>query len=100
MFFSACGGDSTSKAEAFVKEKYPDAKILSYDETKKELGVINKECLNQKYDVHTATFITTKTPNAEIEILEIWTDNKNGAMMVRHTHSIEQFKAKNPKCFD
>ena len=35
LFLSACGGDSTSKAEKFVKEQYPDAQILTFDEAKK-----------------------------------------------------------------
>lgn len=31
LLFCACG-DNTSKAEAYVKEKYPNVKILSFDE--------------------------------------------------------------------
>ena len=48
LFLSACGGDSTSKAEKFVKEKYPDAKILSFSEIQKEFGIKDKECLKKE----------------------------------------------------
>lgn len=40
LFLSACGGDSPkidNKHSALLKEKYPDAQILSFTEAEKEL---------------------------------------------------------------
>ena len=101
LFLSACGGDSTSKAEKFVKEKYPDAKILSFSEIQKEFGLKNKECLAKNGGVFTTTHHFLKTPSGELVILSVMTDNKNGASSIRDTYSsVDNFKNWNSSCFE
>ncbi len=101
LFLSACGGDSTSKAEKFVKEKYPDAKILSFSEIQKEFGLKNKECLAKNSGVFTTTHHFLKTPSGELVILSVMTDNKNGASRIGDTYSsVDNFKNWNPNCFE
>ena len=77
LFLSACGGgdefkpsSDTEKAEfALVKAKYPDAKFLSYEVAKKELGSTSsrnfKECLKSN------TYFA-KLPNGEIKISKVY----------------------------
>ncbi len=101
LFLSACGGDSTSKAEKFVKEKYPDAKILNFSEIQKEFGIKNKECLAKNSGVFTTTHHFLKTPSGELVILTVMTDNKNGASDIGSTYSsVDNFKGWNPNCFE
>ena len=76
----ACGGsdefkpsNDTEKAEfALVKAKYSDAKFLSYEAAKKELGSTSsrnfKECILGVGGDDTYYF--AKMPNGEIKILE------------------------------
>lgn len=98
LFLSACGGDSTSKAEKFVKEKYPDAKILSFSEIQKEFGLKDKECLNDKNNIFATTYHFISV-NGEIKILEIWTDDK-GNSKLNSTLSADNIKAKKADCFN
>lgn len=101
LFLSACGGDSTSKAEKFVKEQYPDAKILSFSEIQKEFGIKNKECLAKNSGVFTRTHHFLKTPSGELVILSVMTDNKNGASRIGDTYSsVDNFKNWNSSCFE
>ena len=98
LFLSACGGDSTSKAEKFVKEQYPDAKILSFSEIQKEFGLKDKECLNDKNNIFATTYHFISV-NGEIKILEIWTDDK-GNSKLNSTLSADNIKAKKADCFN
>lgn len=80
VVFSACGGgdefkpsnDEEKKDLATIKEKYPDAKFLSYEAAKKELGSTSsrnfKECILGVDGKDTYYF--AKMPNGEIKILE------------------------------
>lgn len=77
LLFSACGSsdefkpsnDEEKKDFALVKEKYPDAKFLSYEAAKKELGSTSsrdfKECLKGN------TYFA-KLPNGEIKISKVY----------------------------
>ena len=105
LFFSGCGGDSTSKAEAVVKKKYPDAKILNYDEAKKELGVTTefKKCFDKiPNDVDFTTYVFAKLDN-EVKVYEIsFPKNSDTPYDTINSYTIEQFKASNAfeKCRD
>ena len=82
LFLSACGGgdefkpssDEEKKDFALVKEKYPDAKFLSYEVAKKELGSTSsrdfRECIlgssGRDY------YYFAKMPNGEVKILEVY----------------------------
>lgn len=53
LFLSACGGDSGDRLEKLatkaLKEKSPNAQLLSFDEAQKEFGAKDKECfINRK----------------------------------------------------
>ena len=104
LFLSACGGDSPKidgKVSALLKEKYPDAKILSFSEIQKEFGLKNKECLAKNSGVFTTTHHFLKTPSGELVILSVMTDNKNGASRIGDTYSsVDNFKNWNPNCFE
>ena len=95
--FSACG-DSSSKAEAFVKKEYPDAKILSFSEIQKEFGLKDKECLVDKGGVFTNTYHFTKMADGELVILYVMTDNKSGASRVANKYTINDIKFKFSSC--
>ena len=103
LFLSACGGDSPKiddKVSALLKEKYPDAKILSFSEIQKEFGIKNKEYLKNS-GVFTTTHHFLKTPSGELVILTVMTDNKNGASSIRDTYSsVDNFKNWNSSCFE
>ena len=81
LFLSACGGDEfkpssdeEKKDFALVKEKYPDAKFLSYEVAKKELDSTSsrdfRECIlgssGRDY------YYFAKMPNGEVKILEVY----------------------------
>jgi len=113
LFLSACGGDSTSKAEKFVKEKYPDAKILSFSEIQKEFGIKDKECLKKekKFAGKKGVTITYAyifvEENGKFEILEVMTNSENGESKIGTTYSndnamnnFEYFKTQNAECFN
>ena len=113
LFLSACGGDSTSKAEKFVKEQYPDAKILSFSEIQKEFGLKDKECLKKekKFTGKKGVTITYAyifvEENGKFEILEVMTNSENGESKVGTTysndnamHNFEYFKTQNAECFN
>ena len=100
---SACGGDEfkpsndeEKKDLATIKEKYPDAKFLSYETAKKELGSTSsrnfKECILGKGgdDVH----YFAKMPNGEIKILEVYVEEPQ----VREK-SLESLKRQKMACF-
>ena len=109
LFFSGCGGDSTSKAEAVVKKKYPDAKILNYDEAKKELGVTTefKKCFDKIPEVDFngvdfTTYVFAKLDN-EVKVYEIsFPKNSDTPYDTINSYTIEQFKTSNAfeKCRD
>ena len=107
LFLSACGGgDARSKAESFIKQKYPDAKILSFSEIQKEFGLKDKECLDLKKgsaSVTTSTYHFVKMSGGELSILMIMTDDKNGASIVDKEYTLDSFKERlkhtNPNCF-
>lgn len=107
VLLSACG-DNTSKAEAYVKEKYPNAKILSFNEIQKEFGVKNKECLiDDKSGFFIKTYVFFKVDD-EFKISRIETRPDNGASAITATYSnvkdndeFEHFKRHNmnAECF-
>ena len=82
LFLSACGGgdefkpssDEEKKDFALVKEKYPDAKFLSYEVAKKELGSTSsrdfRECILGRSGRDYYYF--AKMPNGEVKILEVY----------------------------
>ena len=101
---SACGGgdefspsnDEEKKDLATIKEKYPDAKFLSYEAAKKELGSTSsrnfKECILGKGgdDIH----YFAKMPNGEIKILEVYVEEPQ----VREK-SLDSLKKQKIVCF-
>ena len=102
---SACGGGE-SKAEAYVKEKYPNAKILSFSEIQKEFGVKNKECLVKKGDFLTNAYVFIEE-NGKFKIVAVETRNDKGVSHTKKTYSddepistFEYFKSENAKCFN
>ena len=102
---TACG-DSSSKAEAFVKKEYPDAKILSFSEIQKEFGLKDKECLVKNGDFLTHTYVFIEE-NGKFEILDVETRNDKGISKIGTTYSndngintLEYFKSKNAECFN
>ena len=107
LFLSACGGgDARSKAESFIKQKYPDAKILSFSEIQKEFGLKDKECLDLKKgsaSVTTSTYHFVKMSDGELSILMIMTDDKNGVSIVDKEYTLDSFKERlkhtNSDCF-
>ena len=100
---TACGGDIESQAKAFVKEEYPDAKILSFSEIQKEFGLKDKECLKRKKgsaSLTTRTYHFIKTADGELLALDVDTDDKNGASIMKGTFTPDEFKKKRPSCFE
>ena len=100
---TACGGD---KAESFVKEEYPDAKILSFSEIQKEFGVKDKECLFKKGNFANTAFVFIKD-DGELKILEVQTRNDKDVSRIKDTYTkddpiwnFKSFKSENAKCFD
>ena len=99
--FSACGGDEfkpsndeEKKDFALVKEKYPDAKFLSYEAAKKELGSTSsrnfKECLKGN------TYFA-KLPSGEIKISKVYVLD-SGDFEVEEV-SLEDLKRRMTACF-
>ena len=83
LFLSACGGDSPKiddKVSALLKEKYPDAQILSFTEAEKELdksgnkpkNITIKECFAKHYP--NSYFI--KLPNGDLKVIQISTSQE------------------------
>ena len=106
FMFIACGGDARSKAESYIKEKYPDAKILSFSEIQKEFGLKDKECLVKNGDFLTHTYVFIEE-NGKFEILDVETRNDKGISKIGTTYSndngintLEYFKSKNAECFN
>lgn len=100
LLFCACG-DNTSKAEAYIKKEYPNAKILSFDEIQKEFGVKNKECLKDDIDndLFIKSLVFIKHTNGDFEALRVWTNKKNGASGNVTRYNIDKFKAEFTHCF-
>ena len=101
VLLNACGGDSTSKAEAFVKEKYPDAQILTFEEAKKEFGFTKgKDCLVKKGDTFLTTYHFIKTSSGEIETVAVSVIVENGGLYeIKNAHySVDSLKFLIP-CF-
>lgn len=101
LFFSACGGDTQSKAETFVKEKYPDAQILTFEEAKKEFGFTKgKDCLVKKGDTFLTTYHFIKTSSGEIETVAVSVIVENGDLYeIKNAHySVDSLKILIP-CF-
>ena len=85
LFLSACGGDSTSKAEKFVKEKYPDAQILTFDEAKKELQLVDdantdESCFAKKSNAWDSRIYFFIKEQNDIKLVEVETDEDSGAI--------------------
>ena len=101
LFLSACGGDSTSKAEKFVKEKYPDAKILNFSEIEKEFGLKDKECLTVKDDYLDTTYHFVRMADEKLVILTVQTRHKDGMQKFSggSGYTIGEFKHLKPNCF-
>lgn len=83
LFLSACGGDKPKiddKVSALLKEKYPDAQILSYTEAEKELdksgnkpkNITIKECFVKHYP--NSYFI--KLSNGDLKVIRISTSQE------------------------
>ena len=102
FMFIACGGDARSKAESYIKEKYPDAKILSFSEIQKEFGLKDKECLNTKKgsaSLSTYTYHFVKMADGQLEVLYVMTDEESG-LSTNRNYTFNDFKAKvDDNCF-
>ncbi len=100
LFLSACGGGDESKVESLIKEKYPNAKILSFDEAKKELGLTNKECLNIKKEgwISAATRFV-KMADGQFMVLSVLVDSNGKLSMVDKEYTLDMFKQLKPNCF-
>ena len=75
---SACGGDSPkidNKHSALLKEKYPDAQILSFTEAEKELDALGNKPTNitikECFDKHYPNSYFIKLPNGEMKVIHI-----------------------------
>ena len=102
-FLSACGGDSPKiddKVSALLKEKYPDAQILSFTEAEKELGLTNKECLNIKKEgwISAATRFV-KMADGQFMVLSVLVDSNGKLSMVDKEYTLDMFKQLKPNCF-
>ena len=96
LFLSACGsGDARSKAESLVKQKYSDVKILSYDESKKELGITTefKKCFSKiPSSFGFLTYVFARTNN-EIQVYEVFFPKESDTpTMVNSYGSLDFFK--------
>ena len=110
LFLSACGGDSGggseySKTESFIKKERPDVKILSFNEAKKEFGIKDDKCLTEKF-AKTINRHFAKTADGEVVVFQVSFDEqmiKDGfpddALSLDKTYAIDDFKARNSKCF-
>lgn len=103
LFLSACGGDSPKiddKVSALLKEKYPDAQILSFTEAEKELGLTNKECLNIKKEgwISAATRFV-KMADGQFMVLSVLVDSNGKLSMVDKEYTLDMFKQLKPNCF-
>lgn len=94
----ALSGCGDNKTDAFVKEQFPNAKILSFDEASKEFGLKNKECLTKKGDFIDVVHYFIKENN-ETKVVRIEHRADKGISRVGHTTSVENFKAFNSHCF-
>ena len=77
-FLSACGGDSPKiddKHSALLKEKYPNAQILSFTEAEKELDTLGNKPKNitikECFDKHYPNSYFIKLPNGEMKVIHI-----------------------------
>ncbi len=97
LFLSACGD---SKIESFFKQRYPDAKILSFSEIQKEFGLKNKDCLSGKKGTTLITTRFIKSSDGEISVIQAQSkDYKDSGVMIKDTLTVDEFKKKNPECF-
>ena len=78
LFLSACGGDSPKiddKHSALLKEKYPNAQILSFTEAEKELDTLGNKPKNitikECFDKHYPNSYFIKLPNGEMKVIHI-----------------------------
>ena len=94
--FSACGGGD--EAEALIKKEYPDAKVLSFDEAKKEVGLTDKECLKIKKVNHLLTFLLLRDLKISLilwqskQIQRFLIHQMSGWMNLAHFPSIKFFQ--------
>lgn len=100
LFLSACGDSGDSKIESFFKQRYPDAKILSFSEIQKEFGLKNKDCLSGKKGTTLITTRFIKSSDGEISVIQAQSkDYKDSGVMIKDTLTVDEFKKKNPECF-
>ena len=113
FMLSACGGGSgggsdysktETRAKTQVEKRYPNAKIFSFSESKKEFG-IKDECLTEKRTENsTINLHFIKTTDGEILVFEVKYDKKMekegfGGLSLGGTYTIDEFKQRNPNCF-
>ncbi len=96
--FSACGGDGATAS--LIKKEYPNAKILSFDEAKKEFGLANKECLSgEKQGNFSASTHFVKLEDGQFMALYVIVDDSGKLSRVDRKYDIEMFKRLEPNCF-
>ena len=98
--FTACGSGGDDVAVSLIKKEYPNAKILSFDEAKKEFGLANKECLNaEKQGNFSASTHFVKLEDGQFMALYVIVDDSGKLSRVDKKYDIEMFKRLNPNCF-
>ena len=104
--FSACGGGD--EAEALIKKEYPNAKVLSFDEAKKEVGLTDKECLKIKISGGGYSYYHFVKINDEIKFVDVYYSGEtNKPNMVGKIYELDLLKTQNdrfrdpkPECFN
>ena len=97
--FSACGGGD--EAEALIKKEYPNAKILSFDEAKKEVGLTDKECFKEvgKRNIYFYYYFV-KLDNEIKAISVTFSSEDNKPSMAGRIYSLDILKDLKPDCFN
>ena len=94
---TACGGSDSDRIEKVVVKvfpsKYPNDRLLKFDEISKEFGVKKKECLiaDNGKDKPSNYFAFVER-NGKIEVWKLLVHNKDEAIMYQGNHEFDYFK--------
>ena len=104
LFLSACGGDSGDRLEKLatkaLKEKSPNAQLLSFDEAQKEFGAKDKECfIKHKEGWGVTEFYAFGKIDNEVKGYKFIIPDKKNESGIGSSFSVNDFKVMLEKCF-
>ena len=101
FMLTACGGGGDDAAVSLIKKEYPNAKILSFDEAKKEVGLTDKECFKEvgKRNIYFYYYFV-KLDNEIKAISVTFSSEDNKPSMAGRIYSLDILKDLKPDCFN